>query len=67
MSLYKTLKNDSELLETYNKIFKEQLSPLGIIEQIDTPNSKPGLHTTQLFVLIKKLQGFVQYLTPLLR
>ena len=38
MSLYKT---DPELLETYDKIFKEQLS-LGIIEQIDTPNSKPG-------------------------
>ena len=41
MSLYKTLKNDPGLLETYDEIFKEQLS-LGIIEQIDTPNSKPG-------------------------
>ena len=41
MSLYKTWKNDPELLETYDKIFKEQLS-LGIIEQIDTPNSTPG-------------------------
>ena len=41
MSLYKTLKNDPGLLETYDEIFKEQLS-LGIIERIDTPNSKPG-------------------------
>ena len=41
MSLYKTFKNDPELLETYDKIFKEQIS-LGIIEQTDTPNSKPG-------------------------
>ena len=42
MNLYKTLKNYSELLETYNKktydkIFKEQLS-LGITERIDTQN-----------------------------
>ena len=46
MNLYKTLKNYSELLETYNKktynkIFKEQLS-LGIIERIDTQNLRPG-------------------------
>ena len=41
MSLYKTLKNDPELLETYDKTFKEQLS-LGIIERIDTSNLKPG-------------------------
>ena len=41
MSLYKTLKNDPELLESYDKMFREQLS-LGVIEQIDTPNSKPG-------------------------
>ena len=41
MSSYKTLKNDPELLETYDKIFKEQLS-LRIIEQIDTPHSKTG-------------------------
>ena len=35
------MKNDTELLEMYHKIFKQQLS-LGFIEKIDTPNSKPG-------------------------
>ena len=41
VSFYETLKSDSELLETCDKIFKEQLS-LGIIEQTDTPNLKAG-------------------------
>ena len=39
--LYKTLKNDPELLEANGKIFKEQ-STLEILEQIDTPNWKSG-------------------------
>ena len=36
-SAYKTLEMDTELLETYDKIFKEQLS-LGYVEQTDTPS-----------------------------
>ena len=40
-SLYKALKNDPELLETYGKMFEEQLS-FGIIEEIYMQNSKPG-------------------------
>ena len=41
MNLQETLQNNPEVLKTYNKIFKEQLC-IGIIEQIDTKNMKPG-------------------------
>ena len=40
-SAYKTLEKDTELLETYDKIFKEQLS-LRYVEQTDTPSLRPG-------------------------